>query len=105
MGTKLATVAIGVIAGTALVLSTILLLSCDGVLVTGADAAAECDTTSFTDRGGTVQRTIRCVETVFITDCVDTVYVAVDFDCVEDCLEVNGLGHWRECLEACRPAQ
>lgn len=31
----------------------------------------------------------------------DTVYVLPSWDCIEECMEQNGLGHWRECLGAC----
>lgn len=44
--------------------------------------------------------TIIETDTLMVVE-VDTVYIAPDFECVEDCLEVNGLGHWRECLEVC----
>lgn len=88
------------------------------------ETEAVCDTTSFTDRGGTERVTIRCVSTVFDTvvvvdsvfvDCdtvfvasdPDTVFVIPDFACVEECMEAQppGLGHWRDCLAACIEAR
>lgn len=35
----------------------------------------------------------------------DTLVVVPDWSCVEDCLAINGLGHWRECLMVCVPAR
>ncbi len=48
---------------------------------------------------------VAVVDTLFVATPPDTIVVTPDFDCVADCLEVNGLGHWRECLSACLPAQ
>ncbi len=61
----------------------------------------ECLTTQI----DTVQITV--VDTVFVETPPDTIVVLPDFDCVQDCMEANppGLGHWRECLSACLPAQ
>jgi hypothetical protein len=53
--------------------------------------------------------TLTVVDTVTVTlyDTV-TVYIPVpvecperDWQCVVNCMEQNGLGHWRECLETC----
>jgi hypothetical protein len=44
--------------------------------------------------------TIIEVDTLTVVE-TDTVYIALDFECVEDCMDVNGIGHWRECLEVC----
>jgi len=35
----------------------------------------------------------------------DTVYIEPDWSCVRECLEINGLGHWRECFGVCVPAR
>lgn len=72
----------------------------NGSVARPAWADADCDTT-FIKVGDDEWRTrlIHCTTTV-----IETVFVAVDFECVEDCLEIKGLGHWRECLEVCVPA-
>jgi hypothetical protein len=53
-------------------------------------------------------------ETVFVEvpSPPDTVYLPWDcsdpsilIGCVHDCLEINGLGHWRECLGECLAAR
>jgi hypothetical protein len=44
--------------------------------------------------------TIIEVDTLTVVE-TDTVYIALDFECVEDCMDVHGIGHWRECLEVC----
>ena len=51
-----------------------------------------------------VHDTVR--DTITVTVAVhDTVEILPDYSCIEDCLEVNGLGHWRECIEWCLPAR
>lgn len=104
---KLVKVGFLVLAGTLLTLAIVSLLEgCgSGGLVTSANAAAECDTTSFTDRGGTKRVTIRCVETR-----IDTVYVPLEFEeflrCVEEVLEDPPHGVPMEiAIRACIPAQ
>ncbi len=92
-----------------------LLNSC-GTSATGPRAVndeATCDTTdyasAFIDGELCFTRLIECTFTIFDTVLVeaepDTIILPPDLDCVADCLEINGLGHWRECLAVCLPAQ
>ena len=87
---------------------------CGSSCIMSAHAAAECDTTSFTDRGGTERVTIRCfetvIDTVFVTDCVDTVFVDIELAeflaCVEEVLADPPHGVPMEiAIRACIPAQ
>lgn len=70
-----------------------------------------CDTTTTTlkladgDWLRTVEIECTVIETVFVATPPDTVYVQPDWECVRECVELNGLGHWRECLTACIPAR
>ena len=84
---------------------------CDTTLVYGFDwhhahgdsvcatVLIECVTTQ------TDTLTFTVIDTVFVESPPDTIVVAPDYACVADCIEINGLGHWRECLSACLPAQ
>lgn len=87
---------------------------CGSSCLMSAHAAAECDTTSFTDRGGTERVTIRCfetvIDTVFVTDCADTVFVDIEFEkflrCVLDVMDNPPHGVPMEtAIRACIPAQ
>ncbi len=63
----------------------------------------ECDTTRI---GGQWKTTIiECVktDTLYVT-VTDTLWIAPDYECFGDCIEIQGLGHWEECIRACIPA-
>jgi len=44
-------------------------------------------------------------ETVFVGCPPETLFVMPDYECIRECIEINGRGHWEECLIGCLPAQ
>ena len=44
-------------------------------------------------------------ETVWVPSPPETLYIAPNMECVEECVALNGLGHWRDCLAVCVEAQ
>lgn len=80
-------------------------LSCNNMGVAPVWADAECDTTRFVAADRHYIK-ITCVKTVTDTLYIaitDTLYIDPNYPCIEDCLQINGLGHWQDCLEECLP--
>lgn len=84
-------VIIATVLGITLILSTF--ISCTVIGIINASSYADCDTTRFVAADRHYIK-IHCVET-------DTIYVQPDYPCIRECLELNGLGHWEDCLEGC----